>query len=52
VAGVEAPTTGLLVEEPASTAEAPASATVAPAGATVVAPKPSRKRKRGFSNFR
>jgi hypothetical protein len=45
VAGAEAPTTG-------SSAEVPASAAEAPAGATVAPPKPSRKRKRGFSNLR
>jgi hypothetical protein len=45
MAGVEAPATGVSVEEPGSAAEASAGATTAP-------PEPSRKRKRGFSNLK
>jgi hypothetical protein len=52
VAGVEAPSTRSPVEVLASATEEPVSATAAPAGATAVPPKPSRKRKRGFSNLR
>jgi hypothetical protein len=51
-AGVEVPAAGLSVEAPAGAAEAPARATAAPAGATGVPPKPSRKRKWGFSSLR
>jgi hypothetical protein len=59
VAGAEAPTARLLVEEAVRAAEAPtsaagvsASAAAATTGAVVTPPEPSRKRKRGFSSLR